>query len=71
MLDWMAKLGLNVLSKHGKGNAMELILVFGLVFSFFNCFECTGHRRQPHIILVVLRDLVSCELCLSFPILIF
>lgn len=53
----MPKLGLATNTKHGKSNTMKQFLLLGLVFTFFSSAKCAGHRRQPHIILVVLRDL--------------
>ena len=60
MQDWISILGLNTIANHGKSNAMRLTLFLNLAFTLFSYIECSGHRRQPHIILVVLRDLVSC-----------
>ena len=60
MIDWMVKLlGQCESGKHGKHKKMELTVIIGLVLSYLSLVECSGHRRQPHIILVVLRDLVS------------
>ncbi|XP_065070818.1 arylsulfatase I-like [Rhopilema esculentum] len=51
------KVGLKFLSKNGKRMIMEQMFILGLVLSLVNSGSCSGHRLQPHIILVVLRDL--------------